>query len=179
MTESVPSMFQHALRFAAVLLVCNLVMVQIPGLIDMRILASVWYIPLTFLVLLALTIIGGVKFRRVNGGYITYKRAFFYCMLALTLSGILMTAFNEVYYGFINKNFPAALADAQIALDESAAQKSATEIEEMRQDTIANFSPLGLIINFFAGIILYIVISLLAAAMVRRSENKLANLETT
>ncbi len=173
MTESVPSMFQHALRFAAVLLLCNIVMVQIPGLIDMRILASVWYIPLTFLVLLAVTVIGGVNFRRATGGYITFKRAFFYCILALSISGILLTAFNEVYYGFMNENFPAALADAQIALDESAAMKTAAEIEEMRQDTIANFSPVGLIINFFAGIILYIVISLLAAALIRRSENKL------
>lgn len=179
MSESVPSMFQHALRFAAVLLICNIVMVQIPGLIDMRILASVWYIPLTFLVLLAVTVIGGVKFRQTTGGYITYKGAFFYCLLALTISGILMTAFNEVNYGFINKNFPAALADAQIALDESAAQKSSAEIEEMRQDTIANFSPVGLIFNFFAGIILYIVMSLLAAAIIRRTKIKAANLETT
>jgi hypothetical protein len=75
-TQTPPSLFQHALKHAAILGVISIVLTLAAYAIDYTLLVSMSFAFLSFAVYLGYGIYAGIQYRKENGGYLAFGKAF-------------------------------------------------------------------------------------------------------
>ncbi len=95
----------------------------------------------SFVILFAVMIIGGLKVRAANGGFLSYQSSFVAVFTIAAVSTLIMTLFNIVLYNVINPELGEIVKEIAIektiemmegfGLPESEIEKSLAGMEEM------------------------------------------------
>jgi hypothetical protein len=90
--------------------------------------------------------------------------------------GVIGSVFAIILYTVVDPDLPQNLADVVVANTEEMMRKFGapedkieTQLDEMRKDMPARFSAMGVIKQFGWGLIIYAVLSLITALIVRKN----------
>jgi hypothetical protein len=169
-------LFKHALRFGAIMGGISIVITLLIYAIDYTLMAGFSFGILMLVYSLGMVIYGGINYRKEIGGYLSYGKAFQHGYVTMLVAGILGTVFSILLYTVIDPDLPQNLTDAIVANTESMMQRFGapeeaieTQLDELRRDTPARFSALGVLKQFGWGLLIYAVISAITSLFVRRN----------
>ncbi|HWA35797.1 MAG TPA: DUF4199 domain-containing protein [Cyclobacteriaceae bacterium] len=180
------ALIKHAVLFGAVMSLCTVLLTLITYKVSLAALVTVKFALFGFLVGATITAIAGLNFRKKEGGYLSYGRAWLYCFTVMAVAGLFSTIFNEIYYNIVNRGFAEeftnALADNMegiLRLVNSPDDAIDEALEEVRIETPKQFTPGGLVFGYVKGLIVYAIISLLIAIIVKKNKPENVELKTT
>ena len=134
-----------------------------------------WWGVLQFLVSLGLVVYFAFEFRKMQEGYATYKESFSVLFGMYAAAGFILTFFNILLYNFIDVEFAQMAKDVIIektyemmegfGASEFMIDEAISEIE--KQDS---FSVESLAKGYFFGLPVYIILSLIIAAFIKRNK---------
>ncbi len=175
--EKAPNIYQHAVKFGIYMAGISIALVVIFYIVDLSILATFKFIGLAILIGLGFVIYAGINYRNTIGGYIPYGQAFIYGIICLAAAGLISTGFNILLYHVIDPDLPKNLGDAIIAntedtmrnwgAPEDAIDKTLAQLESQME---TQFSVGNLILGYFKACIMYAIISLITALVIRRNQ---------
>lgn len=167
---------QHAVKFGLILGMVGAVITLLLYVIDPTLLASMWLL-LLLLVFMGLVVYGGITYRMEIGGYIDFGPAFIHGFTVFVMMGIVGLAVNLLMYNVVDPSLPETLTEASVENARSIAESFGASgdaleeaMEDARADTEAQFTNFGLIKGFLISLIVYAVLSLITALIVRRQE---------
>ena len=130
---------------------------------------------LSFVIVIVFMIVGGLKVRSANGGFLSYKDSFVAVFTIAAVSLLILTTFNIVLYNFINPELAEIVKEMSIekaiemmegfGLSESEIEKSLADMENMNDQ----FSIGGQIISYGKGLIFWLIASALFALIPKKS----------
>ena len=168
-------MKDFVLKNGLVLGAIQVVMLFVSYLMGIDFMMQTWWGVLQFLVSLGLVVYFAIEFRKLQGGYATYKESFSVLFGMYAAAGFILTFFNILLYNFIDVEF--ALMAKEVIIEktyemmegfgasESMVDEAISEIE--KQD---NFSVASLAKGYVFGLPVYIIISLIIAAFIKRNK---------
>ena len=167
---------QHAVKFGLILGMVGAVINLLLYVIDPALLANMWMLLLLF-VFMGLVVYGGITYRKEIGGYIDFGPAYIHGFTVFVMMGLIGLAVNFLMYNVVDTSLPETLTEASMENARGIAESFGASgdaldeaMEEARADTEARFTNLGLIKGFLWGLIVYAVLSLITALIVRRQE---------
>lgn len=171
------TLVKHAIRFGAIIGGVSVVLTLLLYAIDYSLLAD-WKIGLFFLALfIGLVIYGGINYRNQIGGFISYGKAFQHGYIALIAGGIIGTIFSLLLYTVIDPDLPQKLSDAAIEQSEAMMRgfgmpedQLETQLDKMREEMPARFSPVGILKQFGWGLLINAIIVAITSIFVKRKE---------
>jgi len=130
---------------------------------------------LSFVIVIVFMIVGGLKVRAANGGFLSYQSSFIAVFTIAAVAMLIMTVFNIILYNFINPELGSIVKEISIekaiemmegfGMPESDIEKSLTEMENMdKQFTVG-----GQLIQYGKGLIFWAIASALFALIPRKN----------
>ncbi|MBL7856651.1 MAG: DUF4199 domain-containing protein [Cyclobacteriaceae bacterium] len=170
-------LFQHAIRFGAILGGIGILITVLLYVADFTLLAD-WKFGIGMLLLyLGLVIYAGINYRNQIGGYLAYGKAFQHGYVTLVVGGLVGTIFGILLYTVIDPDLPQALADVTVEKTGEMMKKFGApedqieeQLDKMRVDLPKQFSALGSIKQFGWGLIINAVISAITSLFVRKNQ---------
>lgn len=176
-TTPAPSLASHAAKWGAILSGISIVVVMLLYAIDYTLMAGFTFLIILTLIGLGFVIYAGINYRNEIGGYIPFGKAFVHGLIVFAIGGIITTCFNLLLYKVIDPELSENLTEAIISNTEAmmvkfgAPQDSIDEtLDKMREEMPDNFSTLGLLKNYFKGLIWYTILSLITGLIVRKNQ---------
>jgi len=167
---------QHAVKFGLILGIVGAIITLLIYAIDPTLLVNVWMI-LLLLVFMGLVVYGGITYRNEIGGYINFGPAYIHGLTTFVMMGLIGLIMNLLMYNVIDTSLAETLTEASIEQARSMAESFGASgdaldeaMEQAETDTAAGFTNSGLIKNFLISLIVYAVLSLITALIVRRQE---------
>ncbi|MCQ6956725.1 DUF4199 domain-containing protein [Mucilaginibacter aquariorum] len=135
---------------------------------------NTWVSLLMFVIIIALFVIFGLEIRKAVGGYWTFGEAFKGLFVMSLYVSILSIAFHYILFNFIDPTLAQRAADAVIAkLNDSLSKSGVSQekIDEISKSITGKFdaSFKNEAINLGVGIIIYAVIDLIIAAIIKKT----------
>jgi len=133
-----------------------------------------------FAIPIVFAVIGGVKQKRALGGYMSFGMALKTVFLVFVVGTFISTVFNYVLFNIIDVPFREALAQetavAQEKMMRSFGASDAT-IEKSVAETLSgnNYSISRILLGYALGLILWFVISLIIAAIIKKNKPEFQN----
>ncbi|MDP2043439.1 MAG: DUF4199 domain-containing protein [Algoriphagus sp.] len=173
--------FQAAIKPGLTMGLVALAVTYIAYFIDSSLLASGWFALISLVIFFGLIIYFGQQYRNEIGGYMTFGTAFNFSFIAILISGLVSLAGQILLFQVIDPSLPQVLADItfenSIKMLESFGQNPdalpAGTLEEMRKNTSSTFTLAGQIKNFGFALILYAIIALILAAILKKRDKSL------
>lgn len=173
--------FQAAIKPGLTMGLVALAVTYIAYFIDSSLLASGWFALISLVIFFGLIIYFGQQYRNEIGGYMTFGTAFNFSFIAILISGLVSLAGQILLFQVIDPSLPQVLADItfenSIKMLESFGQNPdalpAGTLEEMRNNTSSTFTLAGQIKNFGFALILYAIIALILAAILKKRDKSL------
>jgi hypothetical protein len=125
---------------------------------------------------IGITIASIIRFRKSNGGYMTFKEGFAVTFFTLAIAGLLTTAFGIVMYNVVDTEYPKLIAEKTMEKTTEMMQKfgaSEEDIEkalERNSDMTERFTVGGQIQGYLYGLIAYAIYSVILGAIFKRSK---------
>ena len=167
---------QHAVKFGLILGMVGAVINLLLYVIDPTLIVNMWML-LLLLLFMGLVVYGGITYRKEIGGYIDFGPAYIHGFTVFVMMGIIGLAVNLLMYNVVDTSLPETLTEASVENARSmmerfgAPEETIDEaLEEARVDAADRFTNFGLIKGFFISLIVYAVLSLITALIVRRQE---------
>lgn len=168
---------QHALKWGLVVGVIGAIITLLLYVMGPATMVKWWVGLLSLAVFLGLVIYGGINYRKEIGGYMDFGPAFIHGFVTLAVAGLIGTILNLLLYTVVDPTLPEALSEAAVEQAMSMAEGFGASgdaldqaAENARAQTEGQFSAGGLLKQYFIGLIIYAVISLITGLIVRRKE---------
>jgi hypothetical protein len=173
--------YQAAVKPGLTMGLVALAVTYIAYFIDSSLLASGWFALISLVIFFGLIIYFGQQYRKEIGGYMTFGTAFNFSFIAILISGLVSLAGQILLFQVIDPTLPQVLADItfenSLKMLESFGQNPdalpAGTLEEMRKSTSSTFTLGGQIKNFGFALILYAIIALILAAILKKRDKSL------
>lgn len=173
--------FQAAVKPGLTMGLVALAVTYIAYFIDSSLLASGWFALISLVIFFGLIIYFGQQYRNEIGGYMTFRTAFNFSFIAIFISGLVSLAGQILLFQVIDPTLPQVLADLtfenSLKMLENFGQNPDTlpagALEEMRNSTASTFTLGGQIKNFGFALILYAIIALIVAAILKKRDKSL------
>ena len=153
----------------------QVVLLFVSYLMGIDFMMQTWWGVLQFLVSLGLVIYFAIEFRKLQGGYANYKDSFSVLFGMYAAAGFILTFFNILLYNFIDVDFAQMAKEAIIektyemmegfGASDSMVDEAISDIE--KQDS---FSVGTLAKGYVFGLPVYIILSLIIAAFIKRNK---------
>jgi uncharacterized membrane protein len=167
---------QHAVKFGLILGMVGAVITLLLYVIDPTLLVNIWML-LLLLLFMGLVVYGGITYRKEIGGYIDFGPAYIHGFTVFVMMGVIGLAVNFLLYNVVDPNLPETLTEASVEnargmMERFGAPADSIDeaLEQTRTDTEASFTNFGLIKSFLISLIVYAVLTLITALIVRRQE---------
>jgi uncharacterized membrane protein len=174
--EETKTPLQHALKFGLILGMVGAVINLLLYVIDPTYMVSMWML-LLLLLFMGLIVYGGISYRNEIGGYINFGPAYIHGFSVFVVMGLIGLAVNFLMYNVVDTSLPEILTDASAEQARSMAESFGATgdtldevVENARTDAAGQFSTFGLIKGFLISLIVYAVLSLITALIVRKQE---------
>lgn len=159
------------------LVMCLITLFLYLGGVEMFLSGLAW---LGYLVIIAIAVIGGLRHRKLNGGYLSFAEALRTVFLIFALGFLLQTLFTYVLFNYIDVPFRDALTQAGMDKAEEMMKRlgaSESQIEEARKNANdPNNNSLGRTLLSYAFLcIFFFIISLIIAAIIRKKKPPFEN----
>lgn len=171
------SVFGSAIKTGLMIGLCFVLLLVLMYIIDVDLLATPWLPVVALLIITVTIIIFGVKFRNQNGGYLSYGKAFLYCILAFASATLLSSIFNILLFTVIDPDLVSYIGDINtentIERLRSRGRSEAglnSQYELIRQRNYDQLSPKWFLIRYFILLLIYAVFTLLTTLIVKKSK---------
>lgn len=171
------SVFGSAIKTGLMIGLCFVLILVLTYIIDVNLLATPW-LPLAILLIILVTIIiFGIKFRNDNGGYLTYGKAYLYCIMAFASATLLSTLFNILLFAVIDPDLVSYIGD--ITTERTIERmrdfgRSEAELDSqydlIKQRSYNQLKPLSFLMRYFILLLIYAVFTLLTTLIVKKSK---------
>ena len=126
------------------------------------------------IIVIVLLVLFGLETRKAVGGYWTFGEAFKALLLMSIFTSILSIIFHYILFNFIDPTLAQRASDAVIAkLNESLSSSGVSQekIDEIAKSVSGKFEATGKneAINLGVGVIIYAIIDLIIAAIIKKS----------
>lgn len=179
--EEQQSPFKAAIQPGLTIGLISLALTFIAYFIDATLLGSAWFGLIALVVFFGLIIYFGRQYRTEIGGFMTFGTAFNFSFIAILISGIIGLIGQILLFHVIDPSLPGVLGD--LAFENSlkmmenfgASPDSLPpgQLEEMRESTANQFTLKGQLTSFGIGIIIYAIIALILAAILKKRDKSL------
>ncbi len=181
MEEQQQTPFQAALKPGLTIGLVSLALTFIAYFIDSSLLASGWFGLVSIVVFFVLIIYFGKQYRTELGGFMSFGTAFNFSFIAIVISALVGLIGMILLYQVIDPALPGVLADKTLEstlemmerFGASADSMTPEQLEEIKQSTLSNFTLGGQLKNFGFGLIIYAIIALILAAILKRRDKSL------
>jgi hypothetical protein len=127
----------------------------------------------SYLVIIVIAVMAGIRQKKINGGYLTFSEALKVVFSTFAIAFFISTIFLYVLLNFIDIPFREALAQA--SLEKSAAMMksfgmSADQVDKAMRDSANqnNYSIGKMLLGFAMSCIVFFIISLIIAAIIKK-----------
>ncbi|MDF2157628.1 DUF4199 domain-containing protein [Algoriphagus sp. CAU 1675] len=173
--------FKAAIKPGLTIGLAALVITYLAYFIDSSLLASGWFGLVAFVLFFVLIIYFGKQYRAELGGFMSFGTAFNFSFIAMIVSGLIGLVGQILLYHVIDPSLPGVLADHSLdtalkMMENFGASPDALspeQLDEMRERTMSSFSVSGQIKNFGFGLIIYAIIALILAAILKKRDKSL------
>ena len=165
--------FKNGLVLGAI----QVVMLFVSYIMGIDFMMQTWWGVLQFLVSLGLVVYFAIDFRKLQGGYATFKESFSVLFGMYAAAGFILTFFNILLYNFIDLEFAEMAKEVIIektyqmmegfGASETMVDEAIEEIEKQDSFSIASLAK-----GYVFGLPVYIVISLILAAFLKRNKSE-------
>lgn len=175
------SPYQSAIKPGLIIGLASLAITYLTYFVDSSLLATAWF-GLTALVLFFVLIIYfGRQFRAELGGFMSFGTAFNFSFIVMIISGMVGLLGQILLYHVIDPSLPEVLADKSMEAAIKMMESFGTSpdsidpkvLDEMEQRTLSNFTISGQLKNFGIGLIIYAIIALILAAILKKRDKSL------
>jgi len=171
------SVFRSALKPGVILGISFILFLFTLYIVDAKYLANPW-IPVILLIgIIVAIIIIGVKFRKDNGGYLSYGKALLFCIVTFAIATLMSNLYNIVLFEVVDTELVTYVGDIMV---ENTVERmrnfgqTETVIEarydQIKEDTYASLTAPKFLQRYFILLIVYSVITLLTALIVKKSK---------
>jgi hypothetical protein len=173
-----PSFINHVIKWGVIVGLVGIVVSLLTYVLNESLLVKWWYGLLILAINVALIIYAGIEYRKLLGGYMSYKDAFLVTLLVMLFAGIIGQVFNIVLYFVIDPDLPNRLVKLTLEQTEQMLTRFGTPqesidqtMEKMKTDMPARFTMAGQFKAFVTwGLGMTLVISAILALIVRKKE---------
>jgi hypothetical protein len=176
-SEETPTLYQHALRWGAIVGAISIALTLIFYVVDYSFLAD-WKVGIFMIVIyLGLVIYSGITYRNEIGGFLAYGKAFQHGFIVMAVAGFINVLFQGILFSAIDPELPQKLTEATI---ESTArmmegfgapeEQIDKQLDTLKEEMPARFSFVGQLKAYPYGLILYVIISSITSLFVRKNE---------
>ena len=163
-----------ASRFGIIAAVISIAYTLIAYLFDLSLMVNPWMGIALWVIGLVIYIVAVSQTRNKLGGFISFRDAFSSFILAYIISSLLATAFNILLFTAIDPGAAEELQDMSIEatvemLENFGAPTSQIEDTIDQMEGTNQFSVLQVVEGFFWGIVVYAIIGLIVAAIMKRN----------
>ncbi|HSI75922.1 MAG TPA: DUF4199 domain-containing protein [Lunatimonas sp.] len=148
--------------------------------VDYTLLVSMWFGIIALILFFGLILYAGFNFRKANGGFLAFGPAFQFAFVTLIVVGVISMLGNILLYQVIDPQLPELLVESQLEsmlsmMDRFGAGDSITgdQIDEMRGGLEVNYTLAGQMKSFGIGLIIYAVLGLIIAAIIKKKDTTL------
>ena len=168
-------MLNYVLKWGLILSGINIALTMLAYLLNMELLVTWWYGLLIFVLNIVLIVFISLKFRNLNGGYLTFKEAFLVTFGTMAAAGFVAIFFNILLYHVIDPELPGILQEMVINktvsmmekfnVDESIIEQTMDEMEAQSQ-----FSLNKQLLSFIWVLLFDAVVALIIAAIIKKNK---------
>jgi len=176
-TTTQPTLLNHAIRWGLILGGVGIVLTILCYAIDYTIMVQLKFIGIILLVYLALVIYAGIDFRKTQGGFLSYGKAFQHGFIVLAISGLIGALFQLILYSLIDPELPQKLVDASLENTRAMMEKFGMPedkmdeaLEKAKTDTADRFTIIGQAKGYLFGLIFYVIVSSISSLFVRKNQ---------
>ncbi|MDG1276840.1 MAG: DUF4199 domain-containing protein [Algoriphagus sp.] len=179
--EEHQSPFQAAIKPGVTMGLVSLAVTFIAYFIDSTLLASGWFALVALVIFFGLIIYFGREYRTELGGYMSFGTAFNFSFIAIIISGLIGLIGQILLFQVVDPELPGVLADKSFQttiemmekFGASADSLPPDQLEQMKKDTMSNFTLIGQLKGFGFGIIFYAIIALILGAILKKKDKSL------
>jgi hypothetical protein len=179
--EEQQSPFQAAIKPGLTIGLVSLVLTFIAYFIDSSLLGSAWFGLVAIVVFIVLMMYFGKEYRTELGGFMTFGTAFNFSFIAIVISGLVGLVGQILLFQVIDPSLAGVLSDQafenSLSMMESFGQDpdamDPAVLEEIRVNTAKGFTLQGQLMNFGFGLIVYAIIALILAAILKKRDKSL------
>jgi hypothetical protein len=179
--EEQQSPFQAAVKPGITMGLVSLAVTFIAYFIDSTLLASGWFALVALVIFVGLIIYFGREYRNELGGYMTFGTAFNFSFIAILVSGIIGLIGQLLLFNVVDPELPGVLADLAYKTQLSFVEKLGQSpdnldpkiLQDMKETSDSQFTPLGQLKGFGIGIIFYAIIALILGAILKKKDKSL------
>jgi len=175
-------MNNHAIKSGVILAVISIVITLLIYIIDPLLMIKWWFGLISLFLAIILVSYFGIQFRNEGDGYLDFKGSFMYSMVMFIVSGLIGTLFMMFLYNVIDTDLPGRLSEAtkeqtiqmmsNFGASDDVIDQTIAQAEE-NGDFTNPFTFMGQLKAFGIAIIIYIVLSLITGAIIRKKEPEL------
>lgn len=164
---------KNAMNFGLILGLFLVVLTTAIYSIDLALLTKPWVGIFNVFLITSFGIIATTKFKKCNGGFITFKEAFTSFFIAIALGLLLSTLFTILLFNFIDTDAKNSITEKVVKYTVEMMQKfgaKAADINKMiaEMEKSDSFGVLGQIKGYAFNLVLYCIIGLISAAVIKR-----------
>lgn len=148
--------------------------------VDYELMGSGWLGFLSLLLYVGLIIYFGIQYRKENGGYLSFGKAYQFSFFSLLVMLAITTAGNLLLFLVIDPGLPEKLADIGIAnamemMDSFGVgdSMSSEQIDEMRLGILDGYTIGGMVKGAGIMIVFYAVLALILGAIIKKRDKSL------
>ncbi len=166
----------HAIKWGLILGVVSVILTLLIYILDITLMADWKYLVLSLVVSIGILIYAGIDFRKQNGGFLPFKRAFVYSFITLVIAGLISTIFSILLFTVIDPGAAEVITDASIdkaeamlegfGMDDDVIEEA---MDQAREDTKDKFTAGGMMLQFVYALIGYAIFSLIIGAIIKRN----------
>jgi hypothetical protein len=176
-TSTNPSLVNHAVKWGLISAAISIIVTLLLYAIDYTLMVQIKFALFSLVIYLGLVVYAGIEYRKLEGGYLDFGKAYLHGLIILALSGLVATIFQILLYTVIDPELPAKLVDASIentrAMMENfgAPADSIDEaIEKAKTDTEARFTMFGLAKGYIWVVVVSAVLALITGLIVKKRQ---------
>jgi len=181
MNEQPQSPIQSAIRPGLIIGLVTLVLTYLAYFIDSSLLASGYFGLAALVIFFALIIFFGKGYRKEVGGFLSFGAAFNFSFFAILTSGVIGLIGNILLFQFIDPSLPEVLSQITFESSLEMMEKfggnpdslSPEMLDQMRESSASNFTLGGQLKGFGFGLIVYAIIALILAAILKKRDKSL------
>jgi hypothetical protein len=171
---------KNGITFGLILGLLSIIITTLMYTLDLTLFTNIWTGIILFLVNIAIGIVVVAKTKKAMSGFISFKDSFTVFFITMALGLAISNLFMMVLFNIIDTDAKAQLAENSIKMAVGFMQKSglkandiAARVKEMQQTD--GFSPGSMLISYVWGLIIYIIIGLLVAAVMKKNNEAYKN----
>lgn len=145
--------------------------------IDAKFLAIAWLPLIALLCVIIAIVVFGVKFRNINGGYLSYGKAYLFCVITFALATLISNIYNILLFEVIDPELGPYVADLMVENSVNMMRKFGqseaaidSQYDQIKQQSYESLTAPSFVKRYFILLIIYAVITLLTALIVKKSE---------